>query len=244
MTRERWQQVESLYHAALERDPSQRSAFLSKACQGDGELRREIESLLRQDGSWLDQPAWQEAPTLIEDVTGPGLARGAQLGPYHIEGPLGAGGMGEVSGHGHAPAPHGGHQDPSTRQGGGPGPGRRFMQEARAASALNHPNIVTVYDIASDNAVDYLVMEHVPGESLAKLITHKGLPLDGVIEYGTQIAGALAAAHAHAIVHRDIKPANIMLTEEGQVKILDFGLAKLQERASGPESATRTMDPR
>ena len=104
---------------------------------------------------------------------------------------------------------------------------RRFMQEARAASALNHPNIVTLHDIANDSDTDYLVMEYVPGKSLDRLIGPKGLPLVEVISYATQIASALAAAHAAVIVHRDIKPANVIVTPDGQVKVLDFGLAKL-----------------
>ena len=96
---------------------------------------------------------------------------------------------------------------------------RRFLQEARAASALNHPNIVTLYDIANEEGVDYLVMEFVPGKSLDKLITPKGLPLVEATRYVTQIANRLAAAHAAGIVHRDIKPANVIVTSESQVKI-------------------------
>ena len=111
------------------------------------------------------------------------------------------------------------------------------MQEARAASALNHPNIVTLHDIANDNGIDYLVMEYVPGKSLDKLITPKGLPLAEAIGYATQIASALAAAHAAGIVHRDIKPANVIVTQESQVKVLDFGLAKLTE----PDTAAETL---
>lgn len=124
---------------------------------------------------------------------------------------------------------------------------RRFMQEARAASALNHPNIVTLYDIANDNGTDYLVMEYVPGKSLDKYIGPKGMALKEAADYVHQIAAALAAAHAAGIVHRDMKPANVMITAEGQVKVLDFGLAKLQERASSEvaardDDATQTMD--
>ncbi len=121
---------------------------------------------------------------------------------------------------------------------------RRFMQEARAASALNHPNIITLHDIASDNGMDYMVMEYLPGKSLDKLITPKGMPLAEVVEYVKQIAAALASAHAAGIVHRDIKPANVMITTEGHAKVLDFGLAKLEERVLGPEDETRTMEPK
>ena len=120
---------------------------------------------------------------------------------------------------------------------------RRFLQEARAASALNHPNIITLHDIDNDAGVDYLVMEYVPGKSLDQLITPKGLPLTEIINYTTQIAGALAAAHAAGVVHRDIKPANVIVTAEGQVKVLDFGLAKLQEPESSPDSETRMIEP-
>src|SRR5215471_8859483 len=111
----------------------------------------------------------------------------------------------------------------------------RLEREARAASALNHPNIVTLHDIAHDGGVDYLVMEYVPGDSLAKRITPKGLPLAEAIGYSTQIANALSAAHAANVVHRDLKPANVIVTPEGQVKILDFGLAKVAGGAPRPD---------
>jgi serine/threonine protein kinase len=120
---------------------------------------------------------------------------------------------------------------------------RRFLQEARAASALNHPNIVTLHDIANEDGMDYLVMEYVLGKSLDKLTGPKGLPLSEAVSYSIQIAGALAAAHAAGIVHRDIKPANVVVTAEGHVKVLDFGLAKLEEHTLAQESETRTMAP-
>src|SRR6185369_2641964 len=117
----------------------------------------------------------------------------------------------------------------------------RFMQEARAASALNHPHIVTVHDIVHEAGIDFLVMEHVSGKSLDRLIPAKGLPLIEALGYAQQIADALAAAHAAGIVHRDIKPANVIVTPEGHVKILDFGLAKLIERdPEDPGAETRT----
>ncbi len=119
---------------------------------------------------------------------------------------------------------------------------RRFIQEARAASALTHPNIVTLHDIAAADGADYLVMEYVPGKSLEQLISPKGLPLPQALGYAIQIAGALAAAHAAGIVHRDIKPANVIVTSESQVKILDFGVAKLVERAPRPKGETQTQE--
>jgi serine/threonine protein kinase len=119
---------------------------------------------------------------------------------------------------------------------------RRFIQEAKAASALNHPNIVTVHDITQDQSIDFIVMEHVAGKTLGQLIPRKGLPLNQTLKYAVQIADALAKAHAKGIVHRDLKPTNIMVTEDGLVKVLDFGLAKLTEPVETDELApTRTI---
>src|SRR5262249_34214660 len=116
---------------------------------------------------------------------------------------------------------------------------RRFLQEARTASALNHPHIVTLHDIAGDGDVDFLVMEYVPGVALSRLIDGKALLLPDLMEYASQMTSALTAAHAAGIVHRDIKPANVIVTPDRQVKILDFGLAKLQEPAAGEDDETR-----
>ena len=191
----------------------------------DPELRREVEALLAQEG----------------DSTITQFAGGAQLGPYKIEAPIGAGAMGEVfrarDTRLHRTVaikvlPHDRVADPDRK--------RRFLQEARAASALNHPNIVVIYDISSEAGTDFLVMEYVRGKNLQELITPQGLPFAEVCRYGAQISSALAAAHAAGIVHRDIKPANIMVTPEGQVKILDFGVAKLTEPVHA-EGETRTQ---
>ena len=242
MTPERFRQIEELYHAARDGTPEDRAALLAQA---DPELRREVESLFAQrtGAEFLERPAIQ-VPESLENTTPTSVAVGTCLGPYRIEGKLGAGGMGEVfratdTRLHRAVAikvlPHDKVADPDRR--------RRFVQEARAASALNHANIVTVYDIASENGIDYLVMEYLPGKSLDKMISSNGLPLDEVIDYASQMASALAVAHAAGIVHRDIKPANMIVTGEGQLKVLDFGLAKLAERASVPESETRTEVP-
>src|SRR5229473_4112975 len=121
---------------------------------------------------------------------------------------------------------------------------RRFVQEAQAASALNHPNIVTIYDINSDNGVDFIVMECVRGKTLDELIARRGMRLNELLSYAIQTADALSKAHAAGIVHRDLKPGNIMVTEEGRVKVLDFGLAKLTEPAPpGEDEETRTIKP-
>jgi serine/threonine protein kinase len=116
-----------------------------------------------------------------------------------------------------------------------PGRKRRFVQEAKAASALNHPHIITVHDISSENGVDFMVMEYVRGKPLDELIPKHGMRVGEALKYGVQIADALAKAHGAGIVHRDLKPANIMITDDRRVKVLDFGLAKLTERTSTSE---------
>jgi len=123
---------------------------------------------------------------------------------------------------------------------------RRFVQEAKSASALNHPNIITIYDIASEDGVDFIAMEYVPGKALNRLISRKGLVLSDVLKYAIQIADALAAAHAAGIIHRDLKPGNVLIRDEagrpGVVKVLDFGLAKLTDKVdSSKRELTDTM---
>jgi eukaryotic-like serine/threonine-protein kinase len=248
MNPERWQQIEALYRAARERKPEERNAFLEGAAGDDADLRRQVEALLRQDSVGPTQdPGAQTVATqtlaIQTQSTQTIVGAGSQLGPYKIEAPIGAGGMGEVfratDTRLHRTVaikilPSDKVADPDRK--------KRFLQEARAASALNHPNIVTMHDIASDAGMDYLVMEFVPGRPLDKVITHKGLPLAEAVGYTMQISSALAAAHAAGIVHRDMKPANVIVTAEGQVKILDFGLAKLTERAPLPEGETLTQE--
>jgi serine/threonine protein kinase len=116
---------------------------------------------------------------------------------------------------------------------------RRFVQEAKSASALNHPNIITIHDIASEDGVDFIAMEYVPGKALNRLISRKGLPLSNVLKYAIQISDALAAAHAAGIIHRDLKPANVMIRDgagrSGMVKVLDFGLAKLTDKVESSD---------
>src|SRR5262245_11129757 len=121
---------------------------------------------------------------------------------------------------------------------------QRFVQEAKAASSLSHPNIITVHDIAHENGADFMVMEYVQGKTLDQLIPRKGMRLSEALRISVQIAHALAQAHTAGIVHRDLKPSNVMVTESGLVKVLDFGLAKLKE-ASGnsEEESTRTLRP-
>lgn len=173
------------------------------------------------------------------------LTSGTKLGPYEIQSPLGSGGMGEVY---RAIQGSLGRQvaikvlpaekvaDPERKQ--------RFVQEAKSASSLNHPNIITIYDIGQAEGVDFISMELVSGKALDRLIPRHGMRLNDALKYAVQIADALARAHAAGIVHRDLKPANIMVNEHGLVKVLDFGLAKLTESVPAAEDeATRTIRP-
>ena len=173
------------------------------------------------------------------------LTPGSKLGPYEVLSLVGAGGMGEVY---RARDPRLGREvaikvlpaermaDENRR--------RRFVQEARAASALSHPNIVTIHEIESADGVDFIVMEYVPGKTLDTLIPRQGMRLGEVLRIAIPIADAVARAHAAGIVHRDLKPANVMVGPDGAVKVLDFGLAKLvaQEEAGSPEHETGTED--
>ena len=219
----RWTLLERVFHKALELDAGERAEYLQTACGGDEDLRRRVESLLGQDDLTAPVQASPFAP---------------RIGPYEVLAKIGAGGMGEVylaldSRLGRHVAlkvlPPRFVADPERK--------RRLLHEARAASALNHPNIVAVHDIGTDGKIDYLVMEYVPGKPLDRLIPHNGLKPQEALAYAVQIADALACAHAAGIVHRDLKPANIVVTETGTAKVLDFGLAKLTE---GPAVATLT----
>ena len=169
------------------------------------------------------------------------LAMHARLGPYEILAPLGAGGMGEV------------YKARDTRLNrfvalkvlpadmvSNPERKRRFIQEAQAASALNHPNIITIHDIGSEGGVDFMVMEFVAGKTVAELISSQPMQTADAVKYATQVADALSAAHGAGIVHRDLKPANVMVSDAGLVKVLDFGLAKLQQEARSPAAETET----
>jgi serine/threonine protein kinase len=172
------------------------------------------------------------------------LSTGARLGPYEIQAAIGAGGVGEVykardTRLGRTVAikvlPEGRAADPERR--------RRFEQEARAVSALNHPHICVLHDIGREGDTDFLVMEHLEGQTLAHHLRKGSLPLTQVLELGAQIADALAAAHRAGIVHRDLKPANVFLTKDGTVKVLDLGLAELLETAAPEDAETVSVAP-
>jgi len=220
MTSDRWRQIEQVYHAALERDPQERAAYLAEACRSDTDLRKEVESLLAQDVSSPEHVFNRSAvpPTSISPSAIGRFEIGARIGPYEIESPLGAGGMGEVW-----RARDTRLHRPVAIKISKTGFSRRFELEARAVAALNHPHICTLYDVGPN----YLVMEFVNGKPLQEVVPRKGLPLSSALDYAAQIADALAAAHAAGIVHRDLKPGNILITPEGSVKVVDFGLARV-----------------
>ncbi len=233
MTPERWQQIDKLLEQALEQEPKQRHAFLDEACAGDEEMRREVESLLgvqSQVDGFLGKPALEEvARALASDKTLSLIGR--QVGHYQILAPLGEGGMGVV---------YKARDTLLSRTVAlkvlppelviNPERKRRFVQEAKAASSLNHPNIITIYDIVGDKGEDFIVMEYVAGQTLAEILASRRLTLDDALKYAVQIASALAAAHGAGVVHRDLKPGNVMVDGQGVVKVVDFGLAKLAAR--------------
>ena len=225
---ERLRQIEELYHSARELLSDQRDGFLNDACGNDAELLRTVLALLAQDvtSGPMERPILGVAARLLADPPDAGWAPGSRVGPYQIVSRLGEGGMGEVfkardTRLGRQVAIKTAYEEFSDR----------FLREARAISALNHPNICTLYDIGPD----YLVMELVEGANLAGPV-----PIDTAIGYARQIAAGLEAAHERNVIHRDLKPANIKVTPDGTVKILDFGLAKSAEAPAGGQTVTMT----
>lgn len=239
MTPERWIKVKELFHSALEHDQAQRSAFLANACAGDDTLRKEVESLLeanQKDGSFIDSPAYGAAAELFTENKD-ALKPGQRTDSYEIVAFISRGGMGEVYlaqdrrlnrkvALKILPAELTREVDRL----------RRFEQEARAASALNHPNIITIFEIARIDSFHVIATEFVEGQTLRQVLSGQPLDLTEALGIAIQIADALNAAHQAGIIHRDIKPENIMLRPDGYVKVLDFGLAKLAEESS-PEIA-------
>ena len=226
MTTQQWQLVKELFEAALERDDEDPAAFLAEACPDDREVRDEVQSLLAahtRDSTFMSQPVG----SLLGD-TRPTLLTGQHLGNYEVIATLGKGGMGQVylaldTRLGRKVAlkllPFSQTRDPNHVQ--------RLEQEARTASALNHPNIVTIHEIGEADSIHFMATEYVEGETLRERMANAELSVREIVALAVQIASALRAAHRAGIVHRDIKPENIMLRSDAVVKVLDFGLAKL-----------------
>ena len=237
MTPERWRVVKDVLHQAMDLAPGKRSAFLDKVCSSDHSLRREVETLLGSSN---------EAGTVFLQSSGLRLTLppGTRLEHYEVRSMLGAGGMGEVyRAHdqrlGRDVAikvlPRAFSNDPDRL--------RRFEQEARAAAALNHPNILAIYDVGTtEEAIPYVVSELLEGETLRQCLIRGPLPMRKTVDLALQMAGGLAAAHDKGIIHRDLKPENLFLTKEGRLKILDFGLAKLLQESPSPSRSTLSTE--
>src|SRR5262245_10715383 len=238
MSPERFRRIEELYHAAREGTPEERAALLA---QSDPELRREVESLLAgsSGGEFQDRRAIRNAPELLEGATVTRLYLGAGLGPYGIEDKLGEGGLVagkyqllEVLGRGGMGIVYKAediklHRSvalkflPADRVS-APGVRERFVLEARAAAALSHPHICTIHEIHDEGEAPFIAMEFVEGQTLRARIKDHPIPIEQTVSLAMQIADALAEAHRKGIVHRDIKSANIMVTANGQAKLMDF----------------------
>src|SRR5215468_8179001 len=233
MTPARFQTIEEIYLAALDQEPDQVSAFLEKACKGDEVLRRKVEALLgsrQRANSFIEKPAVGLAARIIQNGDADSLV-GQTIGHYKISESIGSGGMGEVYlATDIVAARKAALKLLPLRFTGDAARLKRFQQEAHAVVALNHPNILTVYEIGEDHSIHYIASELIEGETLRERLTRGPMPLDAAVDIAIQVASALAAAHQAGIVHRDIKPENIMLRPDGYVKVLDFGIAKLAEQ--------------
>jgi serine/threonine-protein kinase len=249
MKLDRWRQLESLYNKALEMDESRRVEFLREACAGDDELRHDVERLLAARpaaASFLEQPALQEvahefAATAAPSHQGNQDWIGREIGNYQFVSLVGAGGMGEVYRARDTKLkrevaikviPDEFSRDPERIS--------RFQREAELLASLNHPNIAAIYDHQELNGSRFLILEMVPGETLADRIRRGPIPVEEALKIALQITEALEAAHERNVIHRDLKPANIKVTAEGTVKVLDFGLAKALADERAAEDTART----
>jgi len=248
---ERWEEVERIYHLTLERESSERPTFLVQACAGDETLRREVESLLTYEHdaeSFIEAPALEVAARIMAGEHSP-IRAGDRFNQYRIVSMLGAGGMGEVYL----------AEDTSLRRNVAlkflpavltkdKAHLRRFEVEARAVAALSHPNVCIIHEvIQTEDGRHCIVMEYIEGMTLRQRMANGQIGVDEAIDIAIQIASALCSAHKTKIVHRDIKPENVMLREDGLVKVLDFGLAKLAETKPDPANSkdeTRAIDPK
>ena len=241
MNSERWERTKEILEQALRLAAEERRAYLESACGSDADLRSEVESLIASHEEAGSQFLRAAAGDVLRPAPPRTLASGTKLGPYEIIELLGAGGMGEVYRARDArldrmiaikilPAAFSADNDRL----------QRFAQEARSASALNHPNIITIYELGQDGSTHYIAMELVEGKTLRELLVSGLLPIRKTIEIAAQVAEGLAKAHEAGIAHRDLKPENLMVSHDGLVKILDFGVAKLASPSREPPDLCST----
>lgn len=232
MSDSQWENLKEIFHAALALKLNERASYLARVCHGNDLLRQAVERLINdheKSGNFLDAPAYQAAAEMLVDRLE--LKPGQIVAHYKVLSSLGEGGMGKVYlaqdtrldrkvGLKFLPAELASNPDHL----------RRFTQEAKAAAALNHPNIAQIFEIGKHGRVDYIAMEYVEGETLRQLLARRKLDIKRAVELAAQVASGLSAAHNAGIIHRDIKPENLIVTESSRIKILDFGLAKLVEK--------------
>src|SRR5438477_5409165 len=233
MTPAQLETIEEIFHAALDQKPDQVARFVDTACAGDELLRRKVEALLasrKRVGSFIETSAVGIATRMIENEQAD-LLVGQTFGHYKISKRIGSGGMGEVY---LATDMTAGRKAAlkllPMRFTGDANRLKRFQQEAQAVVALNHPNILTVYEVGEDHSTHYIASELIEGETLRPRLARGRMELSEAVDVAIQVASALAAAHEAGIVHRDVNPGNIMLRRDGYVKVLDFGIAKLAEQ--------------
>jgi serine/threonine protein kinase/Tfp pilus assembly protein PilF len=250
MSSSQLQKIEAIFHSVLDCTPDKRSAFLDSACAGDDFLRRQVEALLTSDhesSKFIETPPAALVESMIESEGAETASLlGRTIGHYKIVKLLGRGGMGEA------------YLATDTRAErkavlkvlparftADPDRTRRFQHEARTVIALNHPNIVTIYEVGEEDSTYYIVSELIQGQTLRQRLSRGSLDLEETIDITVQVATGLSAAHEAGVVHRDIKPENVMLRRDGYVKILDFGIAKLAEPDTplplDPEAATGSV---
>src|SRR6266496_702221 len=240
MTPARLQTIEEIFHAALDQEPDRVGAFLDAACKGDELLRRKVETLLashQRAGGFIETSAVGITTRIIENGQAD-LLGGQTFGHYKISKRIGTGGMGDVY---LATDMTAGRKAAlkllPERFTGDAERLKRFQQEAHAVVGLNHPNILTIYEIGEDHSTHYIASELIEGETLRQRLMRGRIEVGEGVDIAIQVASALAAAHETGIVHRDIKPENIMLRPDGYVKVLDFGIAKLAESAFAEATA-------
>src|SRR5258705_6648994 len=238
-TPQRWQEIDRIFAAALELEPEEREAFLDRACAGDEQLRKEVESLIAHDIPERFVGGPEEATRVFANVR---LGLNEAIGPYRIVRELGAGGMGQVY------LCHDkrlnravavkliSNYDVAEEE-----RIKRFRQEALAASALNHPNILTIYEIGESEGKSFIATEFVDGPTLSSRIEAGSISIDDSLNIAIQMATALAAAHAAGIIHRDIKPSNVIVRMDGLVKVVDFGIAKYVQDGEEPQKGTQLL---